>query len=124
MIQVSLKVRPDASALVQAKAVELLKRIVVHYHTALLATLNESNPRPYTTPSALGDPPRKRTGWLQRHVLFEFGPGGLSARVGVAMSARYGLYLELGTRKMKPRPWLVSTLKAEMPRLKQLAKML
>lgn len=68
----------------------------------------------YPYPSQPGEPPRKRTGWGQRHVVWEFvndpsrGPSG---RVGIAKNAMYMLYLELGTRRVKRRPWLVATLR-------------
>jgi hypothetical protein len=62
--------------------------------------LNVSNPRPHKTPAPLGDYPRKRTGWLQRHVLIE--PSSiaeveqtLKVRIGVGASAFYGEVLAL-----------------------------
>lgn len=70
----------------------------------------------YPYPSKPGEPPRKRTGWLQRHVLMEFAEAKagnqtlMASRTGVGRNAIYGLYLELGTRRVKPRPWLVATL--------------
>lgn len=70
----------------------------------------------YPYPSQPGEAPRKRTGWLQRHVIMEFAKQGaagaevMASRTGVGRNALYGLYLELGTRRMKPRPWLVATL--------------
>lgn len=67
----------------------------------------------YSSPSSPGEPPRKRTGWLQRNTVQEFdaqAKGGPAGRVGVSRNAMYGLYLELGTRRIAPRPWLVRTL--------------
>lgn len=70
----------------------------------------------YPYPSKPGEAPRKRTGWLQRHVLMEFAKNRvgnqelMASRTGVGRNAIYGLYLELGTRNAKARPWLVATL--------------
>jgi HK97 gp10 family phage protein len=53
-------------------------------------------------PSKPGDPPHKQTGRLLASVAFEI--QGLIGRVGTNL--KYGRWLELGTRKMKARPWL------------------
>ena len=65
----------------------------------------------YPHPSREGDPPRKRTGWLQNNIVYEVigTVGSPVGRVGVRENAIYGAYLELGTRRMKPRPWLLAT---------------
>ena len=57
-------------------------------------------------PSKPGEPPRKRTGTLQKSVAhaIRVEPDAVVARVGTAV--RYGYYLEFGTRKMAARPWL------------------
>jgi hypothetical protein len=55
-------------------------------------------------PSAAGEYPKKVLGHLRRNVQSEFDPVEPSARVGT--NVKYGKYLEMGTRKMKPRPWL------------------
>jgi hypothetical protein len=88
---------------------------------ACVQTLNVSNPRPYDTPSKPGEPPRKRTGWLQRNVLYELDEKTLSGRVGITRNARYGLYLELGTRRMAARPWLLATLQKVEKQLNAIA---
>jgi len=58
-------------------------------------------------PSRPGDPPHKQTGRLLASVAYEVSRkllGQVSARVGT--NIKYGRWLELGTRKMKARPWL------------------
>jgi len=75
----------------------------------------------YPNPSKPGEPPRKRTGWLQRHVQREYDRANLSSRVGLATGALYGLFLEMGTRKMAARPWLLATLKKLLPQIEQQA---
>jgi len=110
-----------------------LQRAVVHLHTKLLEALNTPNTgvrikrrrgkgayTTYPTPSKPGEPPRKRTGWLQRSVVYQIDRAGLSATVGVTANARYGAYLELGTARVAARPWLLATLasvREEMVRL-------
>jgi HK97 gp10 family phage protein len=55
-------------------------------------------------PSAPGEPPHKQTGRLRASVASEVDAAAQTARVGT--NVKYGKYLELGTRRMKPRPWL------------------
>lgn len=55
-----------------------------------------------TNPSAPGEPPHKQTGRLRQSVAREV--HGLTARVGT--NVQYGRWLELGTSRMAPRPWL------------------
>jgi HK97 gp10 family phage protein len=74
-------------------------------------------------PSSPGEPPRKQTGRLQGSITWElsrrglFGRG-LMARVGTNVD--YGRYLELGTRRMRPRPWLKRSLDAVKPQIKMI----
>lgn len=55
-------------------------------------------------PSRPGEPPRKQTGHLRRSIAYEVDRTNLVARIGTNLA--YGRYLELGTRRMAPRPWL------------------
>lgn len=58
-------------------------------------------------PSKPGQPPHKQVGVLRGSVTYEVAysaNGTLIARVGT--NILYGKFLELGTRKMKARPWL------------------
>lgn len=56
--------------------------------------------------SSAGDPPFKQTGRLRASITHELldDAEGPFARVGTNLP--YGLYLELGTRRMRPRPFL------------------
>lgn len=96
---------------------ECLQRVVAFYHTQLLHTLNT----PYPPASTPGNPPHKRTGWLQKNVLYVLDKAKGLGKVGVTVNASYGAYLEFGTRKMAARPWLVATLKRWLPQLRVLA---
>jgi HK97 gp10 family phage protein len=55
-----------------------------------------------SNPSDPGEPPHKQWDHLRRSIAAEC--YDLVGRVGTNL--RYGRYLELGTRKMAPRPWL------------------
>lgn len=52
----------------------------------------------YTNPSKPGEAPHKITGWLQRHLEYWADKPNLVVRVGLALGAKYGLYLELGVK--------------------------
>lgn len=106
---------------IKAASWKAIQKCVVVFWTMLQTTLNVANPKPYTTPSAPGDPPKKRTGWLQSHVLYELDEATLSGRVGVGKAALYGLFLELGTAKMAARKWLLVTLQKNFDKLSQIA---
>lgn len=70
-------------------------------------------------PSAPGEPPHKQTGNLRMNVAWEIIEGiRMAARVGIGKAAWYGRLLQLGTRHMKPRPWLDVALNRSMAQLK------
>ena len=66
-----------------------------------------------------GQPPRKRTGTLQKSVTSQVtrGDGVVTIRVGTKIP--YGKFLEMGTRAMRPRPWLRSGVAEIAPRLQR-----
>lgn len=115
----------DIGPALRKKIEQGLQRAIVLYHNKVLEALNTPNTRvrvkrfrgrgmraTYPNPSKPGEPPRKRTGWLQRNVVYSIDRATLSARVGVTQNARYGAYLEVGTSRMLARPFLRSTLAA------------
>jgi hypothetical protein len=57
-------------------------------------------------PSKPGQYPRKVTGWLRRNVVMEVDLPSMRARIGT--NVPYGVYLELGTRKMAKRPFMMA----------------
>jgi hypothetical protein len=96
---------------------EGLQRATVYFHSRLLEAVGISakigkgtKAKDYQS-SKPGEPPRKRTGWLQRHIKYELDKPALTSRIGVQVNALYGIWLELGTVRMKARPWLLATLK-------------
>jgi HK97 gp10 family phage protein len=60
--------------------------------------------------SAPGQAPMVRTSFGRRNILMEYYPETKTARVGPAPNAAYMAYLELGTDRIEPRPWLRPTL--------------
>lgn len=64
-------------------------------------------------PSLPGEPPKKITGFLQRSIAHEMRNEFAGPRAFVGTGVEYGLFLEIGTVKMLPRPFLRSTLDKE-----------
>jgi HK97 gp10 family phage protein len=58
----------------------------------------------------------RRSGRLAQRVTIETAPDGLAATVGTDVD--YGTYLELGTRRMTARPWLLPAFRGLRARLR------
>lgn len=82
----------------------------------------------YPPASVPGEPPHKRTGDLRRSVRFAVDNGKLVVIIGSWIEARtrhhednhYPLWLELGTRKMRARPWLRPALQESFSEIQSL----
>jgi hypothetical protein len=142
MMHVNVRVDPgQVLAEMQRRQADNLARAVVWYHSKLLEVLNVPNTGQrvfsrtrrtpsgrrasstvYPNPSRPGEPPRKRTGWLQRNVVYTLDRQKLTGTVGVTINAKYGLYLELGTRRMAARPWFLATLRRYTPQISNLLR--
>ena len=57
-------------------------------------------------PSSPGEPPRIDTKNLHESIMTETEVERTSIETRIGTNVRYGLFLELGTRHMAPRPWL------------------
>jgi hypothetical protein len=96
-------------------------RLVMNHAKVLLSVSGTggkpgSKRRYGSNPSKPGEPPHKQYGVLREHVATEV----IRMRGRVGTNKEYGRYLELGTRKMAPRPWLKRSLdetKADIRRL-------
>jgi len=64
----------------------------------------------YPNPSKPGEAPRLRTGFGRNNVVVNHDPNGQYTRVGVTRNGIYMFYLEVGTRHIARRPWLMRTL--------------
>lgn len=72
-------------------------------------------------PSKPGEAPRLQFGNLQKSVLMQEFPSELRVRVGIPKNTIYGFWLEVGTGRIKPRPWMLATLREQLPTLGRLA---
>lgn len=64
----------------------------------------------YPNPSKPGEPPKLRTGFGRRNIVVNYLKASNSVRVGVTANGIYMFYLEVGTRRIARRPWLMRTL--------------
>ena len=72
----------------------------------------------FASGSSAGRYPYKRSGNLRRNIQMEFDRASMTARVGT--NVLYGRYLEFGTRRMAPRPWLSLALRDFGPQLRSI----
>lgn len=71
--------------------------------------------------SSPGEPPRRQFGNLLANVVLNR-MSATEYRVGVPQNAIYGFYLEVGTRRIKPRPWILATYNEQAQTLALLMK--
>lgn len=64
------------------------------------------------------EPPHLQTGTLRKSIYYRVDESKLTARVGTNL--RYGFFLEIGTTKMNPRPFLRPGLWKSMERIKRI----
>lgn len=96
---------------IEAAGWEAVQRATVLLWQKCCQEVGISNPRPHKTPSQPGEPPRLRTGWGQRNIRYELDRAKGVGRVGVGVNAKYMAFLDQGTRRIRPRPWLLATAK-------------
>jgi hypothetical protein len=99
-----------------------LKRAGVFYHSKCREVVSRPNTgvrvrgksgKTYTTypsPSKPGEAPKLRTGFGRNNIVINFDPNGMWVRVGVTTNGMYMFWLEVGTRRIARRPWLLKTL--------------
>jgi HK97 gp10 family phage protein len=68
--------------------------------------------------SAPGEPPASDTGFLVSHIFVK--PVGDGLTVDVFASAKYAKWLEFGTNKMQPRPFLFPALEENKPKIRRM----
>ena len=101
---------PQLAAHVDQKASDRVRAAGIHLKRRIRESLSVANNvkgKRGANPSKPGQYPKKMLGHLRRNVQDEHS-GGVS-RVGT--NVIYGKWLEIGTRKMKPRPWLSKALR-------------
>lgn len=82
----------------------------IHSHGSSGRTYQKYNPRRTHTASSEGNPPNTDTGYLANNIYLEIDANGMGAEV--ESRAEYSEYLEFGTSKMRPRPFLQPALEA------------
>lgn len=127
---------------IQGATAEGLQRAGIFYHTACKLKVNKSNPGKrmtrtrdtsagkkgssytvYPNPSRPGEPPRARTGFGRESIVYEYNdnPKDPRVRVGVTKAGLYMFLLDIGTRFIGARPWLVRVLKENWKKISMLA---
>ncbi len=122
MISGEMRWEGDAMDQIKALAWEKIARVTAEYHAIVGAELNVSNPRPYKTPSAPGEPPRKRTGLGKTGVVYELDKKAMTGRVGPTENTIYMAFLDLGTSRVAARPWLFATARKYFSRLQAIVQ--
>ena len=79
-------------------------------NAAKFAGYNKRTRTIYPNPSEPGESPRLRTGFGRKNIVINHDPKGKYVRVGVSQNGKYMFYLEVGTRYIERRPWLMKTL--------------
>jgi hypothetical protein len=102
---------------------KILMAMAATLQTRIMEKVNVANPRPYLTPSVDGEYLRKRTGWLQAHIVYwpttadAVGKAGY-VRIGYGKSAFYGAIWEVRKR----RKGLLDALDEVRPQLMEMAR--
>ena len=72
-------------------------------------------------PSLPGNPPAVDTGTLRRSITYSVDEENLVGYVGSVLNdPPYEVYLEYGTSRMKPRPWLKPATEKSMEKIKEI----
>jgi len=85
-----------------------LTRAAIYLTNAVKKTVNKAKSPPASSP---GEPPHREHGALMQSIQWEVDKKEMTARVG--SNLKYAKYLELGTKDMGARPFLLPTFTAE-----------
>jgi HK97 gp10 family phage protein len=107
---------PDIKAEIHKRGMEIIEKCAIFMAAKVIDELGVAYP-PASRP---GEPPRKRSGELQRDVTYEVNERAGTASVGV--TSAYGPFLERGTRYMSARPFLFATFRKYMGELKAVVR--
>lgn len=103
----------SAPWVVRSAIADGMERAAVNVRRAMRRRIN----KPWPPASRPGQSPRRRTGNLWRSVTYKINRQTLEIWIGPGEQAPYGLYLEYGTKRMAPRPWMFRGLKDEKKRI-------
>ena len=105
---------PDVVKRVKDSTVKKLYHAAMYWET--YAKNKVSTPSPPT--GGPGEYPGRRSGHLRRNITHEVNKADMVARVGT--NVVYGRHQELGTSKMRPRPWMTKTNQETIAQIKQI----
>ena len=71
-----------------------------------------------TDPSTPNTPPKRVRGFLHSSIFSDIDRQRIRGRVGTPL--KYGLFLEIGTRNIAPRPWMSVAMKNKRQRIKSI----
>jgi len=110
------KALAKSCALVQSTAITSMRDTLIDTSR----TYYSYNKRIPHHPSVAGNPPAVDTGTLRRSITYRVDEKEKTGYVGsTIMNPPYGAYLEYGTSRMKPRPWLRPALERSLPQIKE-----
>jgi HK97 gp10 family phage protein len=111
------KALAKSCALIQTTAITSMRDTVIDTDKSYY-THNKKIPH---HPSIAGNPPAVDTGTLRRSVTYQVDENELVGYVGSNLKdPPYGAYLEFGTSRMKPRPWLKPATEKSMEKIKEI----
>lgn len=91
-------------------------KISIQRHESSGTTYTKYNPRREHTASAEGNPPNSDTGFLVSNIHAVIDADKLGG--AVESRAEYSIFLEFGTSKMQPRPFLQPALEENKPKIR------
>jgi len=111
--QMAEKIDKLVTSTAGALAAEMKRSFATAKHGEVYSTYSISGKsRPHTA-SALGEAPAINTGFLTNSIIIR--PGSHRYERRVVVGAEYGLYLEMGTIHIKPRPFMGPALNKVAP---------
>ena len=110
------KALAKSCALIQSTAIKSMRDTITDPNKSYY-THNKNIPH---HPSVEGNPPAVDTGTLRRSITYRVDENEKAGYVGSTIkNPPYGAYLEFGTSRMKPRPWLRPALEKSLPKIKE-----
>jgi hypothetical protein len=112
-----------ATNLVRTRAIQLVSKPAIRIRKKRTRTTSRGKKGSQYTVfigSRPGQPPQVRRGFGRKSIDLEEYPSQLYTRLGVRKNAAYMVYLEVGTGRIKPRPWLTRALEETRPALRAL----
>jgi len=104
-------------AVAETAVEEAITRGTIRVQAEAVRLVGQFSGPPLGSPSAPGEPPHVRTGTLRRSIGFETFRIGRMFVGRVGTNLKYGRWLEEGTSRMAPRPYLRPALDSQRNRI-------